>query len=228
MLQWIKNHSLILLLAAGAVFTFDWLVMNKKRLKVRWYAALALAVISVITGVACVKLFALAEAGFNIEKAGSLSLFGAVFLLPVFYFIGSKLFKKKPADVFDVFTVPMVFTIMCARINCLISGCCLGRFICDTGSRWPTREAELVFYVIFLAVMIPMVFKGKGRGKALPLYMIAYGAFRFVIEFFRESTMTFGIFHLSHIWAILSVAAGALAFAVIKSKHSSSAPVKRG
>lgn len=228
MAEWIHSHSLILLLAAAAVFTFDWLVMNKKRLKVRWYAALILAVLHVIVGVACVKLFAIAEAGFDMEKAGSMSLFGSVFFLPAAYYAGAKIFKKNTADVFDTFTVPMVFTLFCARINCLASGCCLGRIIGETGARVPTRETELVFYAVFLIIVAPRVFKGKGRGAAFPLFMISYGVFRFVIEFFRESTMTFGIFHLSHIWAVLSVAAGALAFAVIKSKHSSSAPVKRG
>ena len=228
MIDWIHKNSLILLLTAAAIFTFDWLLINKKRLKVKWYAALALAVLHVIVGVACVKLFAIAEAGFDMKKAGSMSLFGAIFILPAVYYAGAKIFRKNTADVFDTFTVPMVFTLFSARFNCLVHGCCLGQAIGETGTRVPTREIELVFYMIFLLAIVPRVFKGKGKGTAFPLFMTAYGLFRFVIEFFRESTMTFGIFHISHIWAAVSVVAGAMAIAVIKAKHSSSTPAKSG
>lgn len=219
MIQWIKTHPLVLLLAAAAVFTFDWLLINKKRLKMKWFAALILAILHVICGVGCVKLFALAEAGFNAEKAGNMSLFGSIFFLPLPYFIGAKLFKRSTADVFDSFTVPMVFTLMCARVNCFFGGCCLGRLIGKTGSRWPTREAELVFYAVFLAVIIPMVFNGRRRGMAFPLFMVSYGVFRFAVEFFRESAAYPGIFHLSHLWALLSVVIGAVAYILLRRKR---------
>ena len=190
------------------MFTFDWLMINKKRLKIKWYAALALSVLHVLLGVGCVKLFALAEAGFNPLKAGSMSLFGAVFFLPAAYFAGAKLFKRSVADVFDVFTVPMVFTLFCARINCLASGCCLGIVFGESGFRCPTREIELAFYLVFLIAVSPMVYKSRGGGRAFPLFMLAYGAFRFVIEFFRENESIVLAFHLSHAWALLSFAAG--------------------
>ena len=110
--------------------------------------------------------------------------------------------------VFDIFGVAMIATLFFARINCLIAGCCKGLSIHGLEpARWPTREAELVFYVVFLAIMAPKVFKDKTKGLLYPIYMIAYGVFRFAIEFFRESGGG-RAWHIAHLWAFLAAAIG--------------------
>ena len=101
----------------------------------------------------------------------------------------------------------MVFTLACARVNCLISGCCLGRLIPGTQYRWPTREAELIFYAVLLPCFIIRSKKTEPAGSLWPIYLTSYGAFRFVTEFFRESE-TGSLFHLSHLWAVLSLLIG--------------------
>lgn len=166
-----------------------------------------LAAVHTLCGVACVKAFAVAESGFDMSKAGNMSLFGGVFLMPAAYFAGAKIFKRPPADVFDVFSICMIFTLLCARINCIISGCCAGRYIAGTHWRWPTREAEIVFYIVLLAVLIRQIRSGRSRGLIYPLYMSAYGAFRFIDECFRTSDSGH-FFHLAHIWALISLFAG--------------------
>ena len=220
MLEWIGSHPLLTLLAGAAAATFIWLIIVRKRLEIKWYAALVLSVLHVLCGVLCVKFFAVIEAGFDFSKFSGQSLFGAVFFLPLFYFIGAKLFKRKNPDVFDCFTVPMVFTLFCARISCLLTGCCLGAYIPGTEARFPTREAELVFYAVLLAFLVPRVIKNRSRGNIYPIFMIAYGAFRFVCEFFRESSSFPGAFHLSHLWALITLALGLSIFFEIKRKSS--------
>lgn len=206
MFEWMRSHPLIMLLAGAVIITFIWLTAIRKRLSIKWYAAALLALLNVLIGVLCVKFFAVVEAGFDFSKFSGQSLFGAVFFLPLFYYLGSKLFKRKPADVFDCFTVPTVFTLFCARICCLLTGCCLGKDL--GGFRVPTREAELVFYAVLLVFIVPRVLGGRGRGESYPIFMIAYGAFRFVCEFFRESASFPGVFHLSHVWAVITFALG--------------------
>lgn len=226
MLQWIENHSLYILLTLAAVFTFDWLYQCRKQLRIRWYAALILAVIHVIIGVLCVRFFALAEAGFDKAKAGNMSLFGSIFLLPAAYFIGAKLFRRPVGTVFDVFTVPLAATLFFARINCLIAGCCLGLTIPGTALRYPTREAELVFYAVFIIAVAARSIKGRGKGEIYPIFMIAYGAFRAVIECFRESSSS-GFFHLSHVWALITLALGILILVLLRKRSHSSAAYRR-
>ena len=214
---WLSEHFLWIMLGLGAAFTLTWLLLHRKRLCLKWYAAVLLAILHTLYGVLCVKVFAFAESGFDGNKLGAMSLFGAVFLMPPAYWLGAKLFKRKPADVFDVFTVCMIFTLLCARCNCLVAGCCQGRQIGDSGLRWPTREAELVFYLIFLGCIIPRVWKGRTNGEVYPLYMAAYGTFRFITECFRDSA-TPGIFHVSHIWAALTLALGFSIYFEMKKK----------
>ena len=209
---------LILLLSAGAVFTAVWLVLLRKRLDMPWYAAIPLAILSTVYGVLTAKVFAFLESGFNTDSLGNMSLFGGVFFMPLAYWLGAKLSKRSYREVFDVFTPCMIFTVMCARINCIVSGCCIGLPIPGmNGVRFPTREAEILFYIILLICLCPRVLKGKYRGQAYPIYMISYGAFRFVEEFFRSAD-TSSVFHRAHIWALITLIIGISIYVEIKSE----------
>lgn len=212
------SDKIILLLSAGAVFTAVWLVLLRKRLDMPWYAAIPLAILSTVYGVLTAKVFAFLESGFNTDSLGNMSLFGGVFFMPLAYWLGAKLSKRSYREVFDVFTPCMIFTVMCARINCIVSGCCIGLPIPGmNGVRFPTREAEILFYIILLICLCPRVLKGKYRGQAYPIYMISYGAFRFVEEFFRSAD-TSSVFHRAHIWALITLIIGISIYAEIKSE----------
>ena len=211
---------LILLLSAGAVFTAVWLILLRKRLDMPWYAAIPLAILSTVYGVLTAKVFAFLEAGFNTDSFGNMRLFGVVFFMPLAYWLGAKLSKRSYREVFDVFTPCIIFTVMCARINCIVSGCCIGLPIPGmNGVRFPTREAEILFYIILLICLCPRVLKGKYRGQAYPIYMISYGAFRFVVEFFRSAD-TSSVFHRAHIWALITLIIGISIYAEIKSEKT--------
>ena len=203
MVGFIKENSLVILLTAASIFTFFWLYLQRVRLKMRLYAVFIITILHVLYGVMTVKIFATLEG-----SPGGMSLFGAVFLMPIAYYLGARMTKRPVAEVFDILTICMIFTLMCARINCLISGCCLGRQISyHTAARWPTRETELIFYIVFLLAAIPKVRQRKTVGMVYPVYMVAYGLFRAVNECFRESASP-GIFHLSHVWAFLTLGIG--------------------
>ncbi len=206
MTEFFQAKKLFLLLLLAVIVTAWWLWRQRKRLALCLPWIPVLSILHVVTGVACVMLFAVLEA-WDISVLGSTSLFGAVFFLPLFYWLGAKLTHRSVAAVFDVFTVPMIFTLACARVNCLFAGCCLGAAIPGTDSRYPTREAELLFYAIMLAWLFWQTRKGNTAGKLYPSYMLAYGIFRFVCEFFRASA-AHSLIDLSHIWALLCAVTG--------------------
>ncbi len=215
--EWFTEHSLVIMLAIAAVFTVFWVGKNRSRLSMPAWAVPVFGVLHVILGVLCVRAFAFMESAGH-SNPGAMSLFGAVFFMPLAYWAGAKIFKRKTAEVFDIFAICMIFTLFCARINCLVSGCCLGRVMdASTGLRWPTREAELVYYVIFLVLMLPRVKKAVTGGRVYPLYMLSYGLVRAVLEVFRESSSK-GIWHISHIWAFISIALGASVYIEIKNR----------
>ena len=169
-IEWLGDNKLSVLLAIGAVFTFVWQMVLRKRLQVKWYAALLIAVLHTLLGVLSVKVFAFLETGFDPDSLGNMSLFGGIFFMPLAYWAGAKLTKRNTAQVFDIFTICMIFTVMCARINCIFAGCCFGTLIPGLGNiRWPTREAEVVFYVVLLIVLGRKVLAGKSHGEIYPI-----------------------------------------------------------
>lgn len=227
LLTWLSDHALILLLSCGTLFNVYWLHRCRERLHLRWLSVLLLSVLHTVLGVLSVKVFALFESG----DFSNMSLFGGVFFMPLFYWGVAKLAKQKAADVFDVFTICLVFTLMCARLNCIISGCCLGAYIPIEGLthlRFPTRELELLFYVILLSRLWRKVVTGSARGMIYPIYMIAYGIFRFVTETLRVSNRTDSILHISHLWALLSLGIGMSIYGELQKKEKKTGGRRNG
>lgn len=227
LLTWLSDHALILLLGCGTLFNVYWLHRCRERLHLRWLSVLLLSVLHTVLGVLSVKVFALFETG----DFSNMSLFGGVFFMPLFYWGVAKLAKQKAADVFDVFTICLVFTLMCARLNCIISGCCLGAHIPIEGLthlRFPTRELELLFYVILLSRLWRKVLSGSARGMIYPIYMIAYGIFRFVTETLRFSDRTNSILHVSHLWALLSLGIGISIYGELRKKEKKTGGRRNG
>lgn len=219
MMQAWSEYTLILLLAAGTLFTFIWLCLMRDRLRIKWYAALPIAVLHTVYGVLTVRVFAFMETGFSPEGIGNMSLFGGVFFMPLAYWAGARLFKRTLSDVFDIFTVCMVFTLMCARINCIFAGCCSGKAIPGlNGVCWPTRELEIIFYIVLLFILGRKIRKRQNHGEIYPLYMISYGAFRFITEGFRFYSGP-SLVHPAHIWALIAVCVGFSAYTEIQKKY---------
>lgn len=224
---WLSDHALILLLGCGTLFNVYWLHRCRERLHLRWLSVLLLSVLHTVLGVLSVKVFALFETG----NFSNMSLFGGVFFMPLFYWGVAKLAKQKVADVFDVFTICLVFTLMCARLNCIISGCCLGAHIPIEGLthlRFPTRELELLFYVLLLSRLWRKVLSGSARGMIYPIYMISYGIFRFVTETLRFSDRTDSILHVSHLWALLSLGIGISIYGELQKKEKKTGGRRNG
>lgn len=227
LLTWLSDHALILLLGCGTLFNVYWLHRCRERLHLRWLSVLLLSVLHTVLGVLSVKVFALFETG----NFSNMSLFGGVFFMPLFYWGVAKLAKQKTADVFDVFTICLVFTLMCARLNCMISGCCLGAHIPIEGLthlRFPTRELELLFYVLLLSRLWRKVLSGSARGMIYPIYMISYGIFRFVTETLRVSSRADSILHISHLWALLSLGIGISIYGELQKKEKKTGGRRNG
>lgn len=215
-MEFLRNFSLIIVLFLTTALSIIWLMLCRNKLNIKWYITIPLGVIHTLCGVFCVKGFAFIE---SLGKNSSgMSLYGALFLLPIFYVIGAKLTKRRFADVFDTFAVCMILTLAIVRVNCIFTGCCYGLpFFGVEGFRWPTREIEIVFNVIFVSIIIPKVIKNKSNGEIFPIYMMSYGAFRFFCEFFRYNSTGY-LIHIGHIWSVISFIIGLSIYSEIKSK----------
>ena len=121
----------------------------------------------------------------------------------------------------DWFAIITPIGIILGRIGCWIHGCCLGR-ACgaawftindSTGTpRWPAAPFELLFNALMLVLFLLWRRKNKFPGQHFHIYLIAYGAFRFIHEFLRDSPRWFGSISGYHIAALLVCAFGTVRF----------------
>lgn len=208
-IEFIKSHYvLMILLLIATIINFVWLYLNRKEMKMNIFIIILFSLVHTIIGVIFVSLFAYIESGFNKDSLGNISLFGGIFLMPLIYFLYSLIRKVKISKVFDIFTISLISTLFCARINCLVSGCCKGIYLFNSDFRFPYRELELTYYLIFIVIFIKDIYKGKTNGLVYPLYLLSYGIFRFLFEFLRESDSSNSIFHIAHIWSLISILTG--------------------
>jgi phosphatidylglycerol:prolipoprotein diacylglycerol transferase len=101
----------------------------------------------------------------------------------------------------DRFAALLPFTLAIGRIGCLLHGCCRG-VRCEGGwyaitysdgiPRYPIAAYEALFDVIVGAVFIWMVKRRVARGQLFSIFLIVYGGFRFVTEFWRETPKLYG------------------------------------
>lgn len=208
-IEFIKSHYvLMILLLIATIFNFAWLYLNKKELKMNnIFLIILFALAHTILGIIFVLLFAYLESGFNKDAIGNISLFGGAIFMPLVYSLYALTKKIKISKAFDIFTVSLISTLFCARINCLVSGCCKGIYLFNSDFRFPYRELELVYYLIFIILFAKDIYKGKSSGLIYPIFMASYGAFRFVFEFLRESDSS-NVFHIAHIWSLISIVTG--------------------
>ena len=105
----------------------------------------------------------------------------------------------------DWFAIIAPLGVAIGRVGCLVNGCCLGR-VCPPAwytiadvhgvARWPAVPLEFAFNVAALAIFLGLrrATATRGPDSAYPLqgqhfhlYLMAYGGFRFVHEFWRET-----------------------------------------
>lgn len=133
---------------------------------------------------------------------------GAITYIFTYFLIGKLYFKSRPkinykSQFNTIFRVaPMCITIAHAfgRIGCLFAGCCHGAYVGNTysfglvpryylsgnliGYYIPTQAYESLFLFALFTVLSILYFRRSNI--TMHIYLIAYGIWRFVIEFFRD------------------------------------------
>ena len=104
------------------------------------------------------------------------------------------------------------------RIGCLFAGCCHGKVTTEWYGIWneevgaktvPIQLYEAIFLFLISAVMIFLLFKFAFKDN-MSLYLVSYGIWRFIIEFFRADYRGSFIPGLSpsQFWSIIMVILG--------------------
>lgn len=202
-------NTLVYLIIGTFVMTIVSVIL-KKDYNMCWWKSLVLPWALTVAGVLSVKLMFLAENGNFV----GLSFFGAVFLIPVFVWPISLIFKIKYSDYLDI-TAPSVAAMLSVmKINCLVTGCCAGKVLANAGTsaeiRFPSQVAEMIVAVIIAVILIILIKQGLLIHSIFPFFMILYGSTRFVLNLFRETTELFFGMGIGNMWSVLSVFIGVI------------------
>lgn len=120
----------------------------------------------------------------------------------------------------DRFAMLLPFSMGIGRIGCLLSGCCLGLpwdgplaiTYSDHIPRHPAALYEMLFDFAMGFLLIAIYRREKLRGQLFALFLMSYGAFRFVSEFWRETSKAFAGWSAYQWFCIALLLVGAVAF----------------
>jgi phosphatidylglycerol:prolipoprotein diacylglycerol transferase len=111
--------------------------------------------------------------------------------------------------------------IILGRVGCVLQGCCLGRPCPESWftvrdpaglERWPAAQAELIFNAVALVLVLILRRRNLLPGQHFHIYLAAYGIFRFLHEFLRDTPVLFGPISGYHVAALAVALLGILGF----------------
>lgn len=121
----------------------------------------------------------------------------------------------------DWFAIIAPVGIMLGRVGCMLHGCCLGR-VCEASwftvndthgvARWPAAPVEFVFNLLALAGVLLLRWRRLLPNQHFHFYLVAYGWFRFVHEFWRETPLVLGPMSGYQIASLALVGLGGVGF----------------
>ena len=145
-------------------------------------------------------------------------LIGGVVSFLVGYAIFRKRFKSKLLDILSLAPCCILIAHAFGRVGCFFAGCCYGKptdgifgvtFPGMSHAVHPTQLYEATFLFLMFAICMVLYLK-KNFKYNLPLYLIAYGIFRFLIEYVRNDSRgeLIGAVSPSQFWSIVMVVIG--------------------
>lgn len=130
------------------------------------------------------------------------------------------LWKKKLSfwNVADMFSPYLALGYALVRIGCFLRGCCFGNITSsplgvvfpyiDSFVRHPTQLYSSGINVVLFAILIWLYPRRSFSGQVFIVYLLGYGVYRFIIEFFRYSIIYCGPFTLGQVYTLVLLAVG--------------------
>jgi prolipoprotein diacylglyceryltransferase len=125
----------------------------------------------------------------------------------------------------DRFAAVLPFSLAIGRVGCFLSGCCRGTpfdgwpsvAYADGIARHPAPLYEAAFQVAIGAALVALVRRRVLRGRLFALYLVGYGAFRFLSEFIRETPHVLNGYSVYQALCVVMIVAGGVTL-VLRSK----------
>ena len=174
-----------------------------------------LSILLTITGVLGTMIMFFIETG----KFGGTSFFGAVLFVPVLM-LPAMLLRIPFHTIMDLCAPAICIMLAIMKIDCLMSGCCIGKYLPSLGFQFPSQIVEMIVALIILCILLWLERKGTETNKLYPYFMILYGTTRFVLNWFRYGLVPFvWILPNGNFWSVIAVLVGVV-WLILLSKGS--------
>ena len=204
----IDLYVIMIIIGIAGTFITLRILSDKVKMSAKLFNfVLVTAVVAIVIGWLFAMLF---QAFYNYLASGEFKFKGQTFyggligglgVFLAFYFgVGHLVFKDKEnvKQFFKLLQIAMPAIVIAhafGRIGCLMAGCCYGAktdawygiYMYSHGewaTRVPTQLFESLFLFALFAVLMTLIIKFKVKNTA-SVYLIAYGVWRFFIEFVR-------------------------------------------
>lgn len=161
-------------------------------------------------------------------------LIGGVSCFMIIYAIFRKRYKTRLYQVLSMVPCGILIAHAFGRIGCFFAGCCYGKETDSfLGVKFPdlpnpvhaTQLYEALFLLLLFGICFYLLMK-KDFKYNMSVYLIAYGIFRFCLEFLRDDArgkLVAGITP-SQFWSILMVGAGVGLYFLVRYLYQKNAP----
>lgn len=211
----------IAIIAGGMLAMMLQMVLRRKKFPgASIWKMLLLGFLLTITGVAGTMLMFFVESG----RFGGTSFFGAVLLVPVLI-LPAMLMRLSYKDILNLCAPAECLMLAIMKIDCLTSGCCIGRYLPSLGFQFPSQIVEMFFGLLIMTVLLLVEVKRRDA-HLYAWYLVLYGSTRFLLNGFRYGLKPFvWILPNGHFWALISVLIGLvwlLCVKIVKAKRAES------
>jgi len=118
----------------------------------------------------------------------------------------------------DMFSPYLALGYAVVRVGCFLRGCCYGNITSgpwgvvfpyiDSFSRYPTQLFSSALNLLLFVFLLWLYKRRSFSGQIFISYLLGYGIYRFIIEFFRYSAIYIGPFTLAQVYTLGLLAVG--------------------
>ena len=201
-----------MILIFGTVAMFFLMMFRRKSFPgiAVWKMAL-ISVLLTMSGVIGAMLMHYIETGrFN----GGTSFYGAVLFIP-FIISPAVLLKIKYTTLLDLCAPCEALMLAFMKFDCILAGCCIGKYLPNLGFQFPSRTVEIIVTLIITATLVKLENKRENKGTIYAWYLLLYGFTRFWLNWFRYGVKpVVWILPFGNVWSVVAVVTGVIWIAV--------------
>ena len=195
----------ILIVCGGAVGMLILMLLRRKAFpQIQFWKFPVISILLTIAGVIGAMLMSYIETG----KFGGTSLFGSIFFIPILL-LPVLLLRIRFSELMDLCAPAECLMLVLMKFDCLLSGCCFGKYLPSLDIQFPSQIVEMIVFAIIMFLLLKLEHNEKNRGRIYGYYLLIYGIARFILNWFRYGVKPFvWILPAGNFWSLIAIVLG--------------------